>query len=458
VGAAASAAGSAAAAAGSAAKSVVAAAAPSKSAAPPRTAKAATQGFLANDAVRIGVDLTKGGAITFFGPRSGGENLVNTHDLGREIQPSYYAGPTPFGQPLPPYQNMPWNPILAGDITGNASRVLAYSNDGHTLYVKSLPQQWALQGVACECMIEQWVTLEGRAAWVRDRLTNFRGDATQYPALPQELPAIYAIGKLDRLVTYGGTNPYANDAVSTFPRFSDGLHFVGTEHWAALVDRFGRGFGVFQPGVSEFYASTFGKTGAGSSSDFATSYLAPTTTDVLDHNVVYDFSYALVLGTASDVRTFALQHRGLEDGPAFTFTSGREHWTYVNATDAGWPVSKALRVNLDQNDPQLIGPQELWPAGVSTVYVRAAYHGAVYGDGELFWHGPGDSFSADKHAVFPIVADGAFHTYAVALGPAAAASRITQLRLDPATGNDPGAYVELQYVSPQPISALDAAP
>jgi hypothetical protein len=353
---------------------------------------------------------------------------------------------------------MPWNAVLAGDITGNASRVLAYTNDGHTLYVKSLPQQWALKGVACECTIEQWITLEGNAAWVRERLTNFRQDGTQYQAFPQELPAIYAIGKLNRLVTYGGTSPYANGPVSSFPRFSDGLHFLGTEHWAALVDRYGRGFGVFQPDVSEFFARTFGKTGAGSSSDFATAYLAPTTNDVLDHNVVYEYSYALVLGTAADVRTFAGQHRGLDGGPAFTFTGDREHWTYVNATDGGWPVSRALRVNLDQNDPQLIGPQELWPAGVSTVYVRAAYHGSVPGNADLFWHGAGESFSADKHVQFSIVADGLFHTYAVSLGPAAAATRITQLRFDPAYGNDHGAYVELQYVSPQPISALDAAP
>src|SRR5581483_2243587 len=351
-----------------------------------------------------------------------------------------------------------WNPILAGDIKGTASRVLSYSNDGHTMYVKSLPQQFALSGVACECMIEQWITLEGRAAWVRNRLTNFRSDGTQYQALPQELPAIYSIGKLDRLVTYGGTSPYANQPVSTFPRFSDGLNFLGTEHWAALVDRSGRGFGVFQPGITQFFAKTFGKTGAGSSNDFATAYLAPTTNEVLDHNVVYDSAYALVVGSANDVRTFAAQHRQLEDGPAFAFTGGRDHWTYVNATDAGWPVSRALRVNLDQNDPELIGPQELWPAGVSTIYVRAAYHGSVDGGAELFWHGAGESFSTAKHAVFSIVPDGQLHTYAVPLGPAGPSTRITQLRFDPAFGNDPGAYVEVQYISPQPISALDAAP
>src|SRR5207244_11943925 len=128
-------------------------------------------------------------------------------------------------------------------------------------------------------------------------------------------------------------------------------------------------------------------------------------------------------------------------GPDFRFQGSRDHWTYVNATDHGWPVQGNVTVDLSQNDPQLLGPQELWPAGVSTVYIRAAYNGPVQGNAELYWHGAGGTFSAAQRATFPIIADGRFHTYAAVL-PGAAAQRITQLRFDPSFGNQPGASVE----------------
>ena len=51
--------------------------------------------FLDNGLVRVGVDATRGGSIGWLSA-SGGRNLVNHADMGREVQLSFYAGPDPY--------------------------------------------------------------------------------------------------------------------------------------------------------------------------------------------------------------------------------------------------------------------------------------------------------------------------------------------------------------------------
>ena len=45
---------------------------------------------ITNGSVTVGVDLSRGGSITLLKSNSDGRNLVNTSDLGREIQPSRF--------------------------------------------------------------------------------------------------------------------------------------------------------------------------------------------------------------------------------------------------------------------------------------------------------------------------------------------------------------------------------
>src|SRR5437660_1645011 len=103
--------------------------------------------FIENDAVRLGVDLNLGGAITWLS-QSRGENIVNNWDLGRQIQMSHYSGPAPFsvGDKKPPkhWEHIGWNPIQAGDDFGHGSRVTEHRNDGRSLYTKCVPMQWPL--------------------------------------------------------------------------------------------------------------------------------------------------------------------------------------------------------------------------------------------------------------------------------------------------------------------------
>ena len=50
-----------------------------------------------NGVIRIGVDLNRGGSITYLSDTENRINVVNTYDFGREIQQSYFSGPIPYG-------------------------------------------------------------------------------------------------------------------------------------------------------------------------------------------------------------------------------------------------------------------------------------------------------------------------------------------------------------------------
>src|SRR5947209_5531396 len=209
--------------------------------------------YLDNGVIRLGIDLGKGGTITYLAtsgpPRV---NVVNSHDLGRDVQQSYRSGPDNLGG----RNEDPWNANAAGDGYGHPSPVLEQANDGKTIYAKTSPLLWGtLNNVACECVTEQWITLNGNSVQVHNRLTNNRSDHTQYPSHGQELPAAYTNGTFWRLITYNGAVPYTNAPLTQVPPRLPGpdwSSFSATEHWAALVNDSGFGLGVFNPAVTSF--------------------------------------------------------------------------------------------------------------------------------------------------------------------------------------------------------------
>jgi hypothetical protein len=95
--------------------------------------------WLENGEIKVGVDLSLGGAITWLS-KGGGENRVNNFDHGRQIQLSYFSGPVPFGtaeqKPSEHWRHLGWNPIQAGDDFRNGSEVVEHRNDDRGIYVK----------------------------------------------------------------------------------------------------------------------------------------------------------------------------------------------------------------------------------------------------------------------------------------------------------------------------------
>ena len=157
-----------------------------------------------------------------------------------------------------------------------------------------------------------------------------------------------------------------------------------------------------------------GTRGSGGPADDNTGYIAPTRDELLDWNIVYDFDYALVLGTLRQIRAYAAAHRP-PVGPDWQFSAGRDGFSTVNASDSGFPMHDVLRVSLDGQDPQLLSPTTFWRAeDVPAVDVRMAVHARAAQTAAVLWE-TADGGEVQGQAAFPIVADGSFRTYRVRL-------------------------------------------
>lgn len=421
----------------------------------PATADSDKISYLDNGHIRLGVDLDLGGAITELAKSGGGENVVNSADWGRQIQMSFYSGPNPFApngkQPNKAWAGLGWNPIQSGDSYGHRSTVQESRNNGKEIYVKSVPMQWPLDNEPGECTFETWIRLDGNAAHVRSRLTNHRSDTTQYPGRGQELPAIYTNGPWYRLMTYTGDKPFMGDALSQIPQKPAGSSFPwtgwqATENWAALVNDDNWGLGVWEPGMYSFLGGFAGTPGHGGPQDGPTGYIAPLQNEILDHNILYEFQYDLILGTLDEIRKYVYAHAPKSSLPAYHFDQDRQHWRYVNATDDGWPVKKELRVRLDAADPQLIGPSGFWQAQNAPKCVLEAAFQTSSHQAVLFWtRADAPGFSDAKSVTFDVIPDGKFHRYTIDLSASPEyRGAITGLRLDPEPTGKPGDWVRLR--------------
>jgi len=420
----------------------------------PHTALAEKMSQLDNGTIRIGVDLDLGGSITSLADSRDGKNLVNSHDFGRQIQQSYYAGPQPFGTSHHAgWQNWPWNPIGTGDAYGNHSRILRHTNDGKTLYVEAVPMQWALKNVPGDCTFETWIELEGNAAWVRCRLNNHRDDKTQYPARDQELPAVYGIGELHRLLTYDGPAPFTDAPLREIRNVGPPwASWEATENWAALVDKNGKGIGVVHPAVMHFIGGCNSRKAKGGPKDNATGYISPVQPEILDHNIVYEYRYALVVGSVESIRACAVAHRIKDPRPDYHFTEDRQHWTYVDMTDTGFPLKGHLWLKPGPGNPQMIGPEQAWDAKTAPkLYLRAAFRGPR-GKAAVYWStADSKDFGPAQHVEFRFIPDGRFHNYSINLGSSPTyRGTITRLRFDPVMSAGGKLEVALESISWKP--------
>jgi len=414
-------------------------------------AASANLSFLDNGTIKVGVDLDQGGVITYLSKSGDTRNIVNDWAPGRQIGQSYYAGPDPYGGAA-----WPWNPVGSGDGYLHTSQVVASSNDGATIYVRTVPLQWNVSLEACECFFETWLSLEANAVHARYRLTNHRADLTRYDPFDQELPAAYTIGTLHRLFTYDGSAPFTGDAVREVLPVPQGPAwgtFFPSENWMAFVDDTGWGLGVLNTDAYRFLAGFAGVPNTGGPKDDPTGYIAPVRLEILDHNVAYDHDVDLILGTVAEIRAYAVAHRGPETRPDVRFDPGRfhedrRHIVYTNAADAGMPIEGALRVSLDRVDPQIWLGEGRWDAAsMPVLYLTAAFH-THDSEAEVFWAVPGESFDGSRRIAFPVIPDGNFHTYSIDLSSVPTYTGvITQLRLDPGNGGVPGDFVEISAIS-----------
>ena len=423
--------------------------------------------YIENGDIRLGVDLNLGGAITYLAPATNRElNVINSSDWGRQVQLSYSAGPVPYN-PLgttmsPSWKFIGWNPIQTGDYYGFKSQVLQHTNTGKLLYTKLIPMHWPLKNVPGECECEVWLELDGPVVKARCRLTNKRPDQTQYPARTQELPAVYVNGPFCHLMTYRGDKPFTGDALAQITNRLDlekhWTHWPATENWAAQVNDAGWGLGMWNPDTLVFSGGFFSKPGVGGPQDSPTGYIAPNRSDILDHNIVYDYHYELILGTVAEIRVEAYRRAAHPTALTYRFERDRQGWYYTDATDTGWPIRGELNIHLDGPRPRIISPDFFMRAeDAPRLTVEAAFPAGCT-NATVLWRRLGEKGFVEKRSQnCSVVPDGQLHLYKINLAASPEyAGVITQLQLDvlPA-GNQ--AQVRLKSVTLGPENLLHSA-
>jgi hypothetical protein len=409
--------------------------------------------WLENDRIKLGIDLDRGGAITFLSAAKDGANVINNFDLGRQVQLSFFSGPVPFeanGQkPAEHWNHIGWNPIQTGDDFKNTSRVTAHENDGRRLHVTCVPLQWPLNHVPGECLFDSWLELEGNIVKARARLTNSRPDRRQYPARLQELPAVYANASFHRIVSYQGEKPFTQDALTSVPK-PLGKHpwsfWQGTEGWAALLDERDNGLGLITPGRVHFTGGFAGRPGPNDTHGNSTAYLAGQGLEILDHNIVYEFRYELVLGSLADIRIRAHQWKPKQP-PMWTFAQDRQGWHYQNASDSGWPVKDHLHITFEKDDPQLVSPQAFWQAELAPyLVIEAAFH-TTQKQAVVMWQQHGSTVFGPSLVTFPIQANGMFQRHVIHLADHPQyRGGMLRLRIDPLAEAEAGAWMKLRSI------------
>lgn len=396
--------------------------------------------YIENGDIRLGIDLNLGGAITYLAPATNYDlNVINSSDWGRQVQLSYYSGPVPYNPPgstmNKSWHFIGWNPIQSGDCYGFESQVLEQTNTGKMLYTKLIPMHWPLKNVPGECECEVWLELDGPVVKARCRLTNKRPDQTQYPARTQELPAVYVNGPFYHLVTYRGDKPFNGDALAYITNRLDlekhWTHWTATENWAAQVNDAGWGLGVWNPDTLIFSGGFFSKPGVGGPQDSPTGYIAPNRSDILDHNIVYDYHYELILGTVAEIRAEAYRRAAHPTSLMYRFEHDRQGWYYADATDAGWPIRGELNVHLDGPTPRFFSPDFFIRAEAAPRLTVEASFPEGCTNVAVMWRRLGEKGFGEKQSEsFTVLPDGQVHVYQVNLAVSSEyAGVITQLRL-----------------------------
>lgn len=247
-------------------------------------------------------------------------NLINTADLGRYVQASYYSGPASYDNCEFRGQAWPWNPIAAGDLHGNPSALVRHSESATQANCTIVPMQWACDNVPCECTVEYSYEVVGSMLTAAVKLNNNRKDHTAYPARTQEIPAVYVNGFLDSLWAYEGSKPCTGDTLTNIPSgwsgkampWVPGVLSSLTEPWLAFTQANNFGLGVWSKQATQFIAGFSGKKGAGGTKDEPTGYIAPLSTEAIAWDSHYEYTFALIMGNLPDIRNTACALSGYD--------------------------------------------------------------------------------------------------------------------------------------------------
>ncbi len=405
--------------------------------------------YLENSQVKVGFNFTAGGAVTYLS-RPGELNYVNNADLGRQFQNAYYAFPVenfrPNGQePHPRWAGIGYNPIQTGDVAGSPSQVTQWKQmDANTLYYRYVPKQWAYANVPCECYVDVFNKLNGKAVEVTTVLHNNRTD--QYQLLPRgsEIIAGYLNSPFYRVKSYWGNQPWTGaaltdkditEAPSGAPINGDGQYTTYLpENWTYVYapSRPGQGVGLWSqaPHITYFNGGGRDEAGSGEHSSSFNYMGAVSEGELTDRKAVMKYKYAfLVTDNVNDVRAYAATRKSEAFDLNFDFSLDRQHWsTYHDYGTAAteYPFPGYWGIDFSNNQTPLISPSASWEASkykklevvMATTGSDATASFSVHRrrNNPLQYNRDGyDKAFDDFSYSFPIVNDGQFRTYVIDL-------------------------------------------
>ena len=290
---------------------------------------------LKNERFTLGIRLIWGGGINYVEDSQcrveGLTNLINHYDTGRLIQQSYYGTHEPERYRSASFNNSSWgyNPVQGGDKFQNHSRLIDFSETENSVYIKSQPQDWSLDGMITSSYMENTYTVSGDIIRVSNRFVDFTG--WEHPESHQELPAFYTVSYLDVFAFYGGKKPWTNDSLT----FKDDLKFWGdpkysadcrffldkenTEKWCAWFNRDANyGIGLFVPNVDHLYAGKYEYDGSKSAYARSTNYVAPIASVHMRSFEPIEYEYLITAGSVGNIRKTFAANKDFTSNSSFT--------------------------------------------------------------------------------------------------------------------------------------------
>ena len=217
---------------------------------------------LGTDVVRLGMDLSLGGAVSEFSLN--GSDVIGKASYGSHlIALGLYDGNGVYDQCNGCTFHYGWNPVESGDYYRHGSPILMQDITGNTIYIKSQALQWIpddkgggpAQAVPSDIVIEKWLSPVPNHPYVfqeRYKITHTGNDrhAGQNSSVPSyEISA----NLFNQYSFYTGASPGTLAPIRTIqtaqmPQWPvNGSVQWLSEDWGAMTNQQGFGFGAYNP-------------------------------------------------------------------------------------------------------------------------------------------------------------------------------------------------------------------
>ncbi len=284
---------------------------PSARADPPNLAPAGEDlRFLDNGTVKVGIDLRKGGSITWLSSAAYPKNTVNHSDPGRLIQQSYYAGlrldRTADGQSKH-WSPWSWNPIQGGGISSWARITRFERREPATLFTETVPKLWDMPDEEAAAVMRQWTSLTPdlpdvvvvRCEFVARRAPDDRWGPARLA--PQEVPACYFTRNFDTVRSYLGEGRWRDESQPPGPPWGKA---EPPRHAMAVFNSGGHGIAIFSPSATQpWNFGPHGRAGTDAPAAGPCLHVAPIDRVNLGPRSTYRYRFWLAVGTAAQLAT-----------------------------------------------------------------------------------------------------------------------------------------------------------